>query len=411
MTSSKGSITLTSSGSKRSRDAMLANARRRRSRAKSALASALGRPLSGMGAGKQDRIPTVPSTQRLRREHERHLQALLERHDGGRVRRVRGEAVAIERGEVVLRGGARLEADAVVLATGISPPAAVRGPVGHPAYVADPWDRDAVASLADRDEVLIVGTGLTMADVALTLSGGPRLTAVSRNGELPRCHRAGLPKPGAPAVRPGETTSADALAERVDALAAAFEWRTVVDSLRPVTQELWRSLPVTEKVRFLERHARRWEVHRHRLAPQVAERLRALMTGGRLRVAAGGVGAIEPAGDRLAVEAGGRRVLFDGVVNATGPAWDCRHGTTRSCARCWPPGPPRRARSASACAPTPAARWSTATAPPPAACSRSARCAVASCGRPSRSPRSAYRRHSWAARIAALATMRSQRAA
>ncbi len=178
---------------------------------------------------------------------------------------MRDEAVAIERGEVVLRGGARLEADAVVLATGISPPAAVRGPVGHPAYVADPWDRDAVASLADRDEVLIVGTGLTMADVALTLSSGPRLTAVSRNGELPRCHRAGLPKPGAPAVRPGDTTSADALAERVDALAAAFEWRTVVDSLRPVTQELWRSLPVTEKVRFLERHARRWEVHRHRL--------------------------------------------------------------------------------------------------------------------------------------------------
>jgi uncharacterized NAD(P)/FAD-binding protein YdhS len=31
-----------------------------------------------------------------------------------------------------------------------------------------------------------------------------------------------------------------------------------------------------------------------------------------------------PAGDRLAVRLGGEERTFDAVVNATGPAWDCR---------------------------------------------------------------------------------------
>ena len=80
------------------------------------------------------------------------------------------------------------------------------------------------------------------------------------------------------------------------------------------------------------------------------------MAGGRLRVSAGGVDSIEPAGDRLAVDTGGRRVIVDGVINATGPAWDCRRGDNPLVRSLLAPAPPRPARSASACAPIPAAR-------------------------------------------------------
>jgi uncharacterized NAD(P)/FAD-binding protein YdhS len=34
-------------------------------------------------------------------------------------------------------------------------------------------------------------------------------------------------------------------------------WQAVIDALRPVTQELWVSLPPEERARFL-RHLRRW---------------------------------------------------------------------------------------------------------------------------------------------------------
>ena len=93
-----------------------------------------------------------------------------------------------------------------------------------------------------------------------------------------------------------------------------------------MTQQLWRDLPPAEKAIFVEEHSRRWEVHRSRMAPEVAERVRELRAAGRLRVAAGSVDDVQPAGDQIAVRVSGERLLVDGIVNATGPAWDCRHG-------------------------------------------------------------------------------------
>ena len=74
--------------------------------------------------------------------------------------------------QLVLKGGDTLQADRVVLATGnlaphdLIPP----GPVHeHPAYCANPW-RGWYEKLPDsQEDVLLVGTGLTMIDVFLTL--------------------------------------------------------------------------------------------------------------------------------------------------------------------------------------------------------------------------------------------------
>jgi uncharacterized NAD(P)/FAD-binding protein YdhS len=64
-------------------------------------------------------------------------------------------------------------------------------------------------------------------------------------------------------------------------------WRDVIDLLRPVTSAYWRSLPGNEQKRFL-RHLRVWwEVHRHRLAPEVASRLNALIQAEKLQILRG----------------------------------------------------------------------------------------------------------------------------
>src|SRR4029077_11900360 len=57
---------------------------------------------------------------------------------------------------------------------------------------------------------------------------------------------------------------------RVDAhRAQGGNWRSVIDGIRPFTQRLWRELPAESRRRFLE-HARAWwDVHRHRMAPEV----------------------------------------------------------------------------------------------------------------------------------------------
>ena len=242
-------------------------------------------------------------------------------------------------GALVSVAGDRLEADAVVLALGVSRPAPppFAAPVAdHPGYVADPWDARAIAGLAERRSVLVLGTGMTMVDVVLTLGGGggPIIRAVSRRGELPRAHRidpaARLP---GPVVEPGPGLTADALASAVEAAAreAGRDWRGVIDSLRPVTPALWRSLAPREQARFARLYGRRWEVHRSRTAPAVAARIAELRAAGALRVEAAEVRSLRPAADgriacEVAQESGKRTLVTDAVVNAAGPAWDCRRG-------------------------------------------------------------------------------------
>src|SRR5207237_4307064 len=85
---------------------------------------------------------------------------------------------------------------------------------------------------------------------------------------------------------------------RVDAHAAkGGDWRSVIDGVRPYTQRLWRELPHASRQRFLE-HARAWwDVHRHRMAPEVEDRLTAAIADGSLRLIAAKIIDIAPHSD------------------------------------------------------------------------------------------------------------------
>src|SRR5690606_2204638 len=119
--------------------------------------------------------------------------------DGAQVHVVRREVVAIERLDrgfgVRLEDGAAIISDQVVLAVGALPPPPLAG-VGprlaiHPAYIGWPWQEHAIDRIDPDARVLVVGTGLTMADVIATLRQrghrGP-IHALSRHGLLPREH-------------------------------------------------------------------------------------------------------------------------------------------------------------------------------------------------------------------------------
>jgi uncharacterized NAD(P)/FAD-binding protein YdhS len=116
------------------------------------------------------------------------------------------------------------------------------------------------------------------------------------------------------------------------AAALGHDWRTVVDGLRPRTQALWSALPEAERAR-LHRHALRyWEVHRHRVAPQIGERVDGLRRAGRLQITAGRVVSVmatsggvavtvRPRGGRAAGTALPEAVTLDAgvVIRCTGP--------------------------------------------------------------------------------------------
>lgn len=235
---------------------------------------------------------------------------------------------------VTLAGGRRLDADAVVLAIGNSPPKPPRmlAEAGLPTerFFADPWLPGAADGLGPEDCVLVIGTGLTMVDLVLLLDQrgftGPIL-ALSRRGLLPRAHEAGPPPQPRSEV---PTTIASQLLREVRNQAAEGGWRQAVDSLRPVTQALWQAAAPNVRGRFL-RHLRPWwDVHRHRIAPEIHARIQAMIDKGRLRVASGKLVGVEKRPD--GIEASWRprgadqaeRRTIARIINCTGPEADLR---------------------------------------------------------------------------------------
>jgi uncharacterized NAD(P)/FAD-binding protein YdhS len=191
--------------------------------------------------------------------------------------------------------GSRFEGRAAVLATGHD----AKPPRGD--GIVDAWDPAATAGIPDGDEVLILGTGLTMVDVVLTLrrqGHRGRITALSRRGLAPMTHAASTPLAIPVSDVPfGAPLSAmlgwlRRVVRRAEAEGAS--WRGAIDGLRPRTRALWEAMTDEQRARFL-RHARPWwDIHRHRMAPTVAETIENLVADRRLQIVAGRLLSAEP---------------------------------------------------------------------------------------------------------------------
>jgi uncharacterized NAD(P)/FAD-binding protein YdhS len=110
--------------------------------------------------------------------------------------------------------------------------------------------------------------------------------------------------------------------------AEAVGWRAAIDELRPHTQHLWRRHDTAAQRRFLRHLRPYWDVHRHRLAPQVAARIAVLEQEGRLHFVAGNLTAAAVEGDAARLhwrprgETAERSLLAQRVISCTGPEGD-----------------------------------------------------------------------------------------
>jgi uncharacterized NAD(P)/FAD-binding protein YdhS len=235
-----------------------------------------------------------------RRLYGLYVQARLAAVDAahpGRIARLAGEATGLSGPAVRLADGRTIEADAVVLATGNPAPKTADPGQGGAAgrVIGDPWAAGALDRIGDDDDVIVVGTGLTMVDMVLWLQArGWRGTArtLSRRGLLPRGHQA---RPDTP-IPPTDDLLNAAPSQRLHAarrLSAGGRWRAMMEGLRPVTAQLWQAADPATRARLV-RHLRPWwDVHRHRIADSIAAALGALQGEGRLTVTAGRVTGIE----------------------------------------------------------------------------------------------------------------------
>lgn len=232
-----------------------------------------------------------------------------------------------------LDNGAELRARSVVLCLGIGnadlPLAAGKIDAGaERRIVRNPWRLSWLAKVKPSDTICILGSGLTMIDQVLALrvhGHRGRFRVLSRRGLLPHAHPPADRR--APPVEPELGSSRE-----ISALLAGFRkqvrnganWRGLMDGLRPVTQKLWQELTKEQRARFLRHGLAWWNVHRHRIAPEIASRFEALRRDGIVNVHAGFVETIQE-GSRGALvtyrERQNRRPRSfnaDWIINCTG---------------------------------------------------------------------------------------------
>lgn len=279
----------------------------------------------------------------------RYVSSLLEEAIGrsvnGNFRWIQGEVCSLACGPtgtvVQLKDGSTLATEAVVLAAGNFPPGRLNIPglsESSERYAPSAWSAGALQDIPRNGSVLLVGSGLTSIDVALALKSegfAGHIHILSRHGLMPQTHRQAGQWPQfwneqSPRTMRGLLRL---VREQVRAaLEAGSDWRPVIEALRPVTQKIWQSLPLDERKRFL-RHVRAyWEVHRHRIAPEIGEAISKLINDGQATLYAGRVTNYREFSDRVEVDLRERKtdaprtltLRVDRVINCTGPETNCQ---------------------------------------------------------------------------------------
>ena len=197
--------------------------------------------------------------------------------------------------------------DRIVLATGHAAPAKQPFALSANRYFASAWDAAALVPHDPDETVCILGTGLTAIDAVLGLrENGHRgkCYLVSKHGLLPHEHRAYV-------------TSED-------------DWRKAVDAVRPTSNSTWQSLTLAQQRRFLRHASAYWNVHRHRMAPQIAKIIAELVGKRTVEILAARVLSVaeDTNGLRISVRAraSNESITLDAArfINCTGPEQNVR---------------------------------------------------------------------------------------
>lgn len=200
-------------------------------------------------------------------------------------------------------------------------------PAARPHLCLNVWADQWLDRARPNDTIFMLGSGLTMVDQVMSLrrrGHRGRIHVVSRHGLVPQPHQ--MPRSDAlpPAITPGSGPLSEMMRHLRAAARRASDWRSAVDGIRPVTQAVWQNLPIEDRRRFLRHANALWNVHRHRLSPEIRADFDEMRDRGQVTISAGWLHEIYAHEGRARVafrdrhSATLRQVSADWVVNCTG---------------------------------------------------------------------------------------------
>jgi uncharacterized NAD(P)/FAD-binding protein YdhS len=225
-----------------------------------------------------------------------------------KLRLITDEVVDIVKDEDTLRlfteSNHEYRASYAVLANGILPPAdpfKISTDIKLSGlYQSNPWSFKYLQQIKENDHVMLIGTGLTMLDHAVSLLKSNKnlsITALSRRGFLPLPH-ANYDAYNFPDYNVVPCEDISELYRSVRAYydenkKYGLEWRCLIDKIRLQVPELWQALNSESKKRFIRHLKPYWEIHRHRAPQQILQLLTKAANEGRFKLLKGRVNQVQ----------------------------------------------------------------------------------------------------------------------
>jgi uncharacterized NAD(P)/FAD-binding protein YdhS len=178
---------------------------------------------------------------------------------------------------VLTTRGDAIAVDKIVLAVG-NETKSILPQVKSAHIIQNPWAKDVFTDAANwAAPVMLMGAGLTAVDTVLSLRNAGyvgEIIAFSRHGHWPEIHAATTTQFQ---FQKDELFAQQTLQQLVRYVRSKIhdvgEWRVVIDALRPHSQALWQKLSTRDQQLFITRLLSVWNVHRHRMAPEIFQQL------------------------------------------------------------------------------------------------------------------------------------------
>ena len=206
----------------------------------------------------------------------------------------------------------------------------------HPNYFQNPWNIESVKNTKENLPVLIIGNGLTMVDTVLGLleqGFKGEIYSISPNGFNILPHRHNGLKYSKLTEELSDDLSLFELVKLVNKhIKTVREFgvsaEPIIDSLRPHTQRIWKSLSDQEKDLFMSRLRHLWGVARHRIPLHSHDKIQQLRIDGKLHIISGKIIDLSASKEYVTVEYFDkkenelRQLKGSRVINCTGPETD-----------------------------------------------------------------------------------------
>lgn len=188
------------------------------------------------------------------------------------------------------------------------------------------WGRDALDFHQKKftdEKICLIGSGLTTVDIIVGLKNknfGGKIFVISRRGNFPKKHFVGAHE------NPNFISVSDAkkgvlfLCLKVRKFLRSnsqFDLRHVVDSVRPITKDLWHNFDEKNKKLFL-RLLPYWNIFRHRAPANSIQIIEDMIAAGQLQLCSGGVKEIVQKYEKFVIKTKTQQIETDYLVNCLG---------------------------------------------------------------------------------------------